>query len=169
MISDYVIPVIIISLVIFCMIERKSAYSCFTTGVKRSIDLVITTLPYIVTVFIMIEILNKTLILDCIVDILSPALNVLGIPAALVPLIVIKMLSGSGGIACYESIINTFGVDSEIGRAAAIIAASSEAVFFCASLYFAGTKVTKFRYAIPVCIICNILCAVLACAIVKIL
>ncbi|MBQ2863934.1 MAG: spore maturation protein [Clostridia bacterium] len=169
MISSYIIPILIILLIIYSVIKRKNAYSSFVYGAKTSFDLVLTSFPYIVAIFIAIELFSVSGLSTIMGKLLAPLFNILGIPTELSELILLKPFSGCGSLAVLENIFSTYGVDSYLARAGCAIVGSSEAIFYITAVYFSGTKVKKFSYGIPVAIISNLLGVVAACLICKVI
>lgn len=169
MISSYIIPILIILLIIYSVIKRKNAYSSFVYGAKTSFDLVLTSFPYIVAIFIAIELFSVSGLSTIMGKLLAPLFNILGIPTELSELILLKPFSGCGSLAVLENIFSNYGVDSYLARAGCAIAGSSEAIFYITAVYFSGTKVKKFSYGIPVAIISNLLGVVAACLICKVI
>ncbi len=169
MISSYIIPILIILLITYSVIKRKNAYSSFVYGAKTSFDLVLTSFPYIVAIFIAIELFSVSGLSTIMGKLLAPLFNILGIPTELSELILLKPFSGCGSLAVLENIFLTYGVDSYLARAGCAIVGSSEAIFYITAVYFSGTKVKKFSYGIPVAIISNLLGVVAACLICKVI
>ena len=168
MISSFIIPIFIILLISYSVIKRKNAYSSFVFGAKSSFDLVLTSFPYIVAIFIAIELFTVSGLSTILGNVLAPIFGVLGIPNELIELVLIKPFSGCGSLAVLENIFSTYGVDSYLARAGCAIAGSSEAIFYITAVYFSGTNVKKFSYGIPVAIISNLLGVITACLICKI-
>lgn len=167
--SDYIIPIFIISIIVYSVVTRKNAYNSFVFGAKTSFDLVLTSFPYIVAIFIAIEIFNVSGLGDMVSTAIAPVFNLVGIPKELCGLVIIKLFSGCGGLAYLENIFATYGVDSYLARAGCAIAGCSEAIFYVLAVYFVNTKVKKYRYAIFVAMLANIVGAIVACQITKVL
>ncbi len=167
--SAYILPVLIISLVVYATVKRVNTYDTFVFGAKTSFDLVLTSLPYIVAIFMVVEIFSASGLSALLARVMSPLFGIFGIPAQLTELILIKPFSGCGSLAVLENIFLTYGVDSYLARAGCAVAGASEAIFYVSAVYFAGTNVKKFRYAIPVALIANFVGAVVACNICKIM
>lgn len=167
--SAYILPVIIISIIVYAIVKKVNAYSSFVFGAKTSFDLILTSLPYIVAIFIAIELLQVSGLSKIISNILSPIFSVFGIPAELSELMLIKPFSGCGSLAVLENIFLTYGVDSYLARAGCVIAGSSEAIFYVTAVYFCNTKVSRFRYAIPVALLANFFGAVAGCWLCRIM
>lgn len=167
--SEYILPVLIIALLIFGVYKRVNAYNSFVSGSKGAFQLVLTSLPYIVAIFIAIEIFNSSGLAVIFSDFVSPFFEFFGIPRQLSQLVILKNFSGCGALALLENIFVTYGADSYIARAGCCIAGCSEAIFYIIAVYFSKTKVTKFRYTIPVGVIANFVGAIVSCWICRII
>ena len=167
--SKYILPSLIILLILYSVIKRKNTYNSFVVGAKYSFDLVLTSFPYIATIFIAVEIFNVSGLSVIFADFVSPFFEFFGIPRQLSQLVILKNFTGCGSLALLEDIFATYGADSYLARAGCCIAGCSEAIFYITAVFFSKTKVTKFRYAIPVGILANFLGAVTSCLICRII
>ena len=165
--SAYIIPGFIIGLIVYSFIKKENAYQSFVFGAKTSFDLVLVSFPYIVAIFIAIEVFIVSGLSYKIADFVAPMLHLVGIQKQLAELILIKPFSGCGSLAILENIYATYGVDSYLARAGSVIAGSSEAIFYVTAVYFSKTNVSKFSYGIPVALVANFLGAIMACFICK--
>ncbi len=138
-------------------------------GSSSAFDLVLTSLPYIVAIFVAVEIFNISGLSVMFADFVSPFFEFCGIPKELSQLVILKNFTGCGSLALLEDIFATYGVDSYIARAGCCIAGCSEAIFYITAVYFSKTKVTKFRYAIPVGVVANFWGAVFSCWICRVI
>ncbi len=161
--SAYFLPMIIIALVLYSVYKRQNAYSSFVNGAKSSWELIITTFPYIVAILVVVAVYNASGLNIYVSKILSPVLGILGMPVELAELIILKNFTGGGSIAILEEIFVKYGVDSYIGRCASVVMASSEAIFYITAVYFAKTKIERYGYLIPLCLLINLFSAVIAC------
>ena len=166
--SAFVIPVFIIIITFYTLIKKQNPYTTFVYGAKTSFELILSIFPYILAVFIMIELFSVSGISDWFCSFSSPFFNFFGIPKELSELIILKNFTGSGSIAMLENIFTSYGVDSYISRCACCIAGCSDAVFYVSAVYFSKTNITKFGYAIPVAILTNFITAIVCCFFCKI-
>lgn len=167
--SSYIIPFFIIFILAYACIRKVNAYNSFVFGAKGAFDLILTSAPYIVAIFIALELFKVSGLSTALSKILSPIFGFLGIPSELNEMILIKPFSGCGSLAVLENIFTTYGADSYLARAGCCIAGSSEAIFYVSAVYFSKTNIKNFSYAIPVSLIANFVGAVVACNICKIL
>ena len=161
--SSYVIPFFIIFLLLYCLFRKINAYDAFVKGSKTSFDLILTSLPYIVAIFIALQVFSESGLSTFIANLLNPVLTALGIPSELTELLLIKPFSGCGSLAVLENVFTKYGVDSYLARAGCAIAGSSEAIFYITAVYFSKTDIKHFRYAIPVSLIANLVGAIVGC------
>lgn len=167
--SSYIIPLFIIFILVYACFKKINAYNSFVSGAKTSFDLILTSLPYIVAIFIALELFKESGLSMLLSKVLSPVFSLFGIPSELNELILIKPFSGCGSLAVLENIFATYGPDSYLARAGCCIAGASEAIFYVTAVFFSKTDVKKFSYAIPVAIIANFISCIVACNICKIM
>lgn len=167
--SKYIIPSLIILLILYSVIKKNNTYNSFVVGAKSSFDLVLTSFPYIATIFIAVEIFNVSGLSYLFADLVAPVFEFMGIPKELSQLVILKNFTGCGSLALLENIFTTYGVDSYLARAGCVIAGSSEAIFYVTAVYFSKTKVTKFRYAVIVGLLANLIGAVVGCLLCRII
>jgi len=165
--SAYIVPSLIIALIAYSLIKKNNSYESFVYGAKTSFDLVLISFPYIVAIFIAIEVFFASGLNSIFAQFLAPFFGVFGIPVELSELILIKPFSCCGSLAVLENIFHLYGPDSYLARAGSSIAGSSEAVFYVTAVYFSKTKITKFSYGIPVILIANFVGAIVSCYICR--
>jgi len=167
--GKYILPCLIILLLLFSLIKRNNTYNSFVVGAKSSFDLILDTFPYLATIFIALEIFNVSGLSDKFSDFVAPVFEFMGIPRQLSQLVILKNFTCCGSLAVLENIFTTYGVDSYLARCGSCIAGSSEAIFYVTAVFFSGTKITKFKYAITVGVVANIVGAIVSCLICRII
>lgn len=165
--SKYILPALIMLLIFYSVIKKNNTYNSFVVGAKSSFDLILTSFPYIATIFIALEIFNVSGLSVLFSDLVAPVFSFFRIPKELSQLVILKNFTGCGSLALLENIFATYGVDSYLARAGCVIAGSSEAIFYVTAVYFSKTKITKFRYAIIVGVLANLIGAIVGCFICK--
>ena len=148
--SAYILPILFLLLILYCMYKRINTYDSFVKGAKGAIKLVVDIFPFIASILIAVALLRVSGITAWLTDILSPIFTFLGVPPELTELVLLRPFTGSGSYALLEDILTTYGADSYISRCACVIMGCSETIFYVATVYFSQTKVKKLLYAIPV-------------------
>ena len=146
--SLFFIPVIITVIIVNGLIKRAPIYDYFIEGAKEGMQAAVDILPFIVAIFIGIEALVSSGAMEFLEGLAAPVLNLFNIPEELTSLILLRPVSGSGSLAVVQEILETYGADSFIGRAAATMAGSCETVFYVLAVYFGATAVKKVRHGL---------------------
>jgi spore maturation protein B len=167
-IDIYILPILILVILVYAFIKKVPAYSSFGEGAKEALKLVFDIFPYIAAIFIAVQLFKASGLSAILSNFMSPAFSLLGIPAELCELILIRPFSGNASLALLAEIYQTYGADSYVSRCASVVISSSDTVFYISAVYFSGTNVKKFKYAIPVALLANILAAVLSCLLIQV-
>ena len=165
--SAYILPILFLLLIIYCIYKRINTYDHFVKGAKGAIKLVVDIFPFIASIMIAVALLRVSGITTWLTSLLTPVFNFLGIPPELTELVLLRPFTGSGSYALLENVLTTYGADSYISRCACVIMGCSETIFYVATVYFSQTKVKKLLYAIPVALVCSLVGTILACLICK--
>ena len=161
--SAYILPILFLLLIIYCIYKRINTYDHFVKGAKGAIKLVVDIFPFIASIMIAVALLRVSGITTWLTGLLTPVFNFLGIPPELTELVLLRPFTGSGSYALLENVLTTYGADSYISRCACVIMGCSETIFYVATVYFSQTKVKKLLYAIPVALVCSLVGTILAC------
>ena len=144
--SSVSMPMVILFIIIYGVREKNKVFDSFLDGAKEGIKTTLSILPTLVGLFFAIGALRSSGVLDLITKIVSPLLNILNFPSELVPLSLLRPISGSGSIAVATDIMKNFGVDTLIGNIASTIMGSTETTLYTIAIYTSCVKVKKTRY-----------------------
>ena len=158
-----IIPIIFLCSFAFAIFRKVRVYESFAEGIKSAIPLILSIFPYIAAITMLSKLLEISGLGPKIADFLSPVFTFTGIPEEIAPLLLVKPLSGSGGIAVLSEILEKYGADSYISRCACVIYGSSETIFYVGAVYFAGLKRKKLNIALLIALLSFLLSAVFAC------
>lgn len=146
--SNLAMPLMILLIVAYGLIEKNKVFDDFLEGAKEGIEIVFNILPTLIGLFVAIGALRSSGILDRIINIIMPLLNVIHFPSEIMPLAMLRPISGSGSIAVATDIMKNYGVDSTIGKMASIIMGSTETTLYTIAIYTSCIKVKKTRYVL---------------------
>ncbi len=166
---NYVVPCLIVAVLVYGLVRRVPVYNAFVDGARKSFDLSLSIFPYLAAIFIMVNALHASGLDVYVTQVFAPPFQLLGVPSEVVQLVLLRPFTGSGSLAILSDVYAKYGADSYVGRCASVIMGSSETVFYVASVYFAKTSVRRTGWAIPIALFCNLLGAVAACALCKIM
>lgn len=164
----YTMPVIIMFILIFGYLKDVKLYEAFVEGAKEGLEVCIKILPYLVTMLFAIAILRESGALIIITEAVSPVLKALGIPPEVLPLALMKPLSGSGSLGITAEIIKQYGPDSLIGRIAATMMGSTETIFYTMAVYYGAIGIKKMRHTLPCALIAHLAGVIASCVICRI-
>ena len=168
--SNLAMPLMIVFIVLYGVIERKKVFDIFLDGAKEGIGVVISIFPTLVGLFVAIGALRSSGIIDLIVNFLTPFFNIVNFPTEILPLALIRPISGSSSIAVATDIMKNCGVDSLVGMMASTIMGSTETTLYTIAIYTSCIKVRKTRYIIVASLIADvvgIVTSVVACRIMS--
>lgn len=163
----YILPALLLALLIYAFFKKIPTYTSFAEGAKAALKLCADIFPYLAAIFICVQLFKASGLSRWLSNALAPAFNLIGIPPELCELILIRPFSGNASLALLSEIYSTYGADSYVARCASVIVGSSDTVFYIAAVYFAGTNVKRFKYAIPVALLANLFSAILACLVLR--
>jgi len=167
--SAMIIPLLIVGLLVYGVAKRVNCYNCFVRGAKDSVELIVSIFPYLVAIFVAVELMKVSGLTALLSIVMSPVFSLLQIPPELSELILIRPFSGSGSLAILENIYNEYGADSYVARCASTIIGCSDSVFYIATIYLSQTKVKKLGIAIPVALLATLIGVVISCLLCKFL
>ncbi|MBN3347920.1 spore maturation protein [Clostridium botulinum] len=157
-----IIPIIILLIITYGMIKRVKVYECFVEGAKDGVSICIKIFPYLLAMMVAIAVFRESKALDCLINILRPVSNLIGLPGELVPLVLIKPLSGSGALGVFADILKQFGPDSNVGKMASIIMGSTETIFYTITVYFGAVGIKKIRHTLWAAIFADMVAIIMA-------
>lgn len=146
--SNIAMPLMIIVIVLYGVIERKKVFDIFLEGAKEGIGVVLNIFPTLVGLFVAIGALRSSGIIDMMVNFLTPVLNLVNFPTEILPLALIRPISGSSSIAVATDIMNKFGVDTNIGLMASVIMGSTETTVYTIAVYTSSVGIKKTRFVL---------------------
>ncbi|HHW70836.1 MAG TPA: spore maturation protein [Clostridiales bacterium] len=147
-ISKYLLPLFISTILIYGYTKGVDVYSTFIEGAEEGITTAIRIMPYLVTMFIAIGIFRTSGAMDIFVSALTPLANIVGIPSEILPLVVMRPISGMASLGIVAELFSIYGADSFIGRVASTAMGSSETILYTLSIYFGSIGIKNTRYTL---------------------
>ncbi len=164
-ISLWAIPVLLVGIPLIGMIRKVKVYDVFIEGAKEGFQVAVRIIPFLVGILVAIGMFRGSGAMDMLTNALRPLTTATGFPADLVPLAILRTLSGSGSLAFTTDLIKRFGPDSLMGRTAATMYGSSETLFYVLAVYFGSVGVKRTRHAIPAGLAGDLVAAIVAVAV----
>lgn len=155
-------PMIIGIIVVWGVIEKKSIFDLFLDGAKEGLEVTIKIFPTLIGIFFAIGLLRSSGILNFINYILNPITDFLRIPSEIMPLALIRPISGSAATGVATDIMKQNGVDSYIGKISSVIMGATETTIYIIALYMGCIKVKKSRGILAVSLVADFVSIIIA-------
>lgn len=159
---EFVMPAFACVIVVFGLIKRVPVFDIFLKGAKEGMQILYSIAPTIIGLVFAVDLLRSSGAIDAICNFIEPVADYLGFPKEIVPMVLLRPVSGSGSTALLTSLYEQCGPDSFAGRVASVLAGSSETTFYAIAMYFGCIKVKKIRHTLFAAIIADITAAVMS-------
>ena len=155
-VSGWILPCILLFVPLYAYYKGVSVYAEFTEGAAEGLVLAKNLLPFLVAMLSATAVFTQGGGMTLLTKALAPVCDYFGIPGEILPLALMRPLSGSGSLGFTATLLQDYGADSFIGRMASIMQGSTETTFYVLSVYFGAVGVKRFRYALAVGLIGDI-------------
>lgn len=156
-ISVWAIPVIIVFIPLYAAFKKVPVYESFVDGAKEGFDTAIQIIPHLVGMMVAISIFRASGAMDLFIGLVRPFFDRIGIPSDVLPLAILRPITGSGSLAFTTDLMKEFGPDSMIGRIASTVQGSTDTTLYVLTVYFGAIGIRKVRYALKVGLIADII------------
>ena len=147
--TDYLVPLLLFTVSALALRKKENAYDILLQGASEGIRLLGSILPALIFLLTGVYMLRASGAMDVLSSFLAPVFSLFGIPPETAMLVLIRPISGSAALAVGAELMAEYGVDSAIGRTAAVMLGSTETTFYTISVYFGAAGIQKTRYTLP--------------------
>lgn len=149
-VSRWAIPLLLLGLLALSAVKRLRVYELFVEGARDGFETAIHILPYLLAMFVAIGTLRESGAFDAVLGWVGPFTERLGVPREVLPLAILRPLSGSGALGAMSELFATHGPDSIVGLMASTIQGSTETTFYILTVYFGSVGIRRARHALAV-------------------
>lgn len=153
--TDYIVPLLVLTVCCLALRKKENAYDLLLTGGAEGLRLLISIVPALVMLLTAVTMLRQSGAVEALGRIAAPIFDFLGIPPETAILVLIRPVSGSAALAVGAELMATYGVDSQIGRTAAVMLGSTETTFYTISVYFGAAGIRNTRYTLPAALVAD--------------
>ena len=153
---DYIVPLLLLAVSALALGRKENPYDLMLAGAAEGLKLLVSIVPALVLLLTAVTMLRQSSAIDAIGQVLAPVFSLLGIPPETAILVLIRPISGSAALAVGADLMAQYGVDSLIGRTAAVMLGSTETTFYAISVYFGAAGIRRTRYAVPAALIADL-------------
>lgn len=165
---EIIVPAFIAIVAVAGLIKHVPIFDAFIDGAKKGLHTLWQITPTLIGLIVAVDMLKASGAMDLICSFAAPAAEALGFPKEIVPMVLLRPISGSGSTALLNQVYIDSGPDSFAGRVASVLAGSTETTFYAVTVYFGSTNVTKIRHTLWVALIADFTAAVMAVLTVRI-
>jgi spore maturation protein SpmA len=151
--QSWLFPLLIAGLLLVGVAGRVRVYESMVEGAKEGLEVVVRILPYLVAILVAVAMFRASGGLDLLISLLAPVTNRIGFPAEVLPMALLRPLSGSGAFAVMSEIVTVHGPDSFIGNLACALQGSTETTFYVLTLYFGASGTRDIRHTLVACLL----------------
>ena len=148
--SNWVLAAIVVGIPLYGFMKRFKVYDAFVEGAKERFNVAVRIIPYLVAILAAVGAFRAAGAMDALARVISPVTSRLGLPAEVVPMAIVRPLSGGGALGVLGSIFATpgLGPDSYAGRLASVLQGSTETTFYVLSVYCGAAAIVRYRHAL---------------------
>ena len=147
--TQMLVPCVLAGTALDGTLRRVDVYGALVRGAGQGLETLARILPALVCLLTAVSMVRASGLLEALARWLSPVLGRLGLPSELLPLMLVRPISGSAALGVGADLINAYGPDSALGRTAAVMLGSTETTFYTIAVYFSAAGITRTRYAVP--------------------
>ena len=167
--SNIAVPFIFMTILILGILKSVNVYDVFVEGAKEGLNTTIRIIPNLVGLIVAVGVFRESGAMDVLTYIFSPLCYMVGIPREVLPLVVLRPISGSASLALVADIMKNYGADSYIGRLASTIMGSTETIFYTLTVYFGSIGIKNIKHTLICALIADaagVLAAVWICKVI---
>jgi spore maturation protein B len=167
--SIWAVPLLVAGIPLHALTRKVKVYPVFLEGARAGFETGVRIIPPLVAVIVALGMLRASGALDALAGLLAPILGPLGVPASVLPLVVIRPLSGGGALGVVGDVLRAEGPDSYAGRLVSVMCGSTETTFYVLAVYFGAAGITRYRHALPAALLADLAGMAAAVAVVRLL
>jgi len=157
LVEHWTIPALMVAILAYGFWSRVPVYDSVVAGGREALEVASRIVPYLVVILVAVGMLRASGALDAIVGWIDPFTSRIGVPAEVLPMALIRPLSGSGALGVMSEIITTHGPDSFIGLLTCTLMGSTETTFYVLAVYFGAAGVVDGRHALACCLAADVM------------
>ena len=159
---DYFMPAFIAAAVVFGLVKKVPVFDAFSLGASEGIGTLLKIAPTLVGLIVSVNMLRASGAIGMLCDFISPLAKQAGFPEEIVPMVLLRPVSGSGATALLTGVFSDCGPDSFAGLTASVLAGSTETTFYAITVYYGSVNVKKIRHTMIAALCADLTAAIMA-------
>jgi spore maturation protein B len=169
LLSVFVLPLIVVGFPLYGLYKRVPVYETFVEGAREGFQVAVRIIPYLVAILFAIGMFRASGAMDSLIAVLNPVLSLIGFPGEVLPMALIRPLTGSGSAGIIVDMIAQYGEDSILVKMAAVMFGSTETTFYVIAVYFGAVNIKKARHAVAAGLTADFAAMIIAVWVVRLL
>ena len=154
--SAWVVPLLVAGIPAWALTRKVKVYPVFVEGAKEGFQVAVRIIPPLVAMVVALGMLRASGALDGLATLLAPVTAAVGIPASVLPMVLVRPLSGGAALGVVADVLRSDGPDSYAGRLVSVMAGSTETTFYVLAVYFGAVGITRYRQALPAALLADL-------------
>jgi spore maturation protein B len=167
-VSTWAVPLLLAGIPAWALARRVKVYPAFVEGARQGFETAVRFIPPLVAIVVALGMLRASGAMDGLARLLGPVTDRVGLPASVLPLVLVRPLSGGGALGVVGDVLRAEGPDSYAGRLASVMAGSTETTFYVLAVYFGAAGVSRYRQALPAALLADLAGFTAAIAVVRV-
>lgn len=167
--TKLIIPLMVLIIIMYGVYKKVNVYDTFIEGSKESFEMILLLFPNLLGMLLAVNIFLKSNILTYLIDFLSPLFDFIHIPIEIIPMAIMRPISGNSSLAILNNLLNKHGPDSFLGRLASVVQGTNDTTLYVLTLYFGSVGIKKIKYALWAGLISDLIAIICSVIVVNIL
>ena len=155
-VSVWAIPLVVAGVPLYALTRKVKVYPVFVEGAKEGFQVAVRVIPPLVAVVVALGMLRASGAMDGLAALLAPLTSRIGIPASVLPMVLVRPLSGGAALGVVADVLRSEGPESYAGRLVSVMAGSTETTFYVLAVYFGAVGVSRYRQALPAALLADL-------------
>ncbi len=155
-VSVWAIPALLAGVPLLALARGVKVYPAFVEGAKEGFQTAVRIIPPLVAILVALGMLRASGAMDAAAALLAPITEPLGVPASVLPLVLVRPLSGGGALGVVGDVLRSEGPDGYAGRLVSVMAGSTETTFYVLAVYMGAAGITRYRHALPAALLADL-------------
>ena len=147
--GDIFVPALMVFILCYGLVKKVDIVNVFCEGATENLKITLGLIPMLILLMTAVGMFTSSGAADIIAKLLRPVTTFLGFPEECIPLAIVRPISGSGALACLETILSSVSPDSYSGRVASVLMGSTETTFYTIAVYFGSAGIIRTRHTVP--------------------
>ncbi len=147
--STWAIPLVVAGVPLWALTRKVKVYPVFVEGARAGFETGVRIIPPLVAIIVALGMLRASGALEAFASFVAPFTDRIGIPPSVLPMVLVRPLSGGAALGVVGDVVNSQGPDSYAGRLVSVMAGSTETTFYVLAVYMGSVGITRYRQALP--------------------